>query len=185
MPASRPGVLQPLPSPSHSRSRGGAKAGFSDQPGRRNLHTASSTRPSEEHQSTSRMGQASTSGVLPPEFVRAAKRLLERQRDFRVDQLSHLVAVPDATSRAVRHEVRDRARAAARAALTDIEEALRRIEQGSYGGCDACGARLSHPRLAAVPMARMCSACQRAVEEDTADVRPLQPGGCSMVGTNR
>lgn len=168
MPASRPSVLQASPTPSHSRSRGGANAGSSDQSGRRNPHTA----------------QASTSDALPPEFVRAAKRLLERQRDFRADQLSHLAAVPDATSDALRHEVGER-RAAARTALADIEEALRRIEQGGYGRCDACNAYLSHPRLAAIPMAPMCGSCQRAVDECTGDVRPLPAGGCAMVGTNR
>lgn len=185
MPASRPSHLHLLPSPSHSRSRGGANAGSSGQPGRRNPHTAGLTRLSEHHQTTSRMAPASTSDALPPEFVRAAKRLLERLRAVGVDQLSQLAAAPDATPDAWRHEVGERARAAAVTALADIDEALRRIEHGGYGRCHACGAPLSHPRLAAVPMARRCTSCQRALDEETDNVRPLPTGGCAMIGTNR
>ena len=85
----------------------------------------------------------------------------------------------------MRKEVHERLRTAARSALADIDEALRRIERGGYGRCHACGARLSHARLAAVPMARMCSGCQRALDESTRDAHPVRAGECTMFRTNR
>jgi len=185
MPASRPGGLLTLPRPPHSRSRGGSNAGSSDQPGRRIPRIASSTRPREHDPTTPRTGPASTPGALPPEFIRAAKRFLERQRDFRVDQRSRLDAAPDAKSDAVRNEVSRRLLTAAHSALADIDEALRRIEQGGYGRCHACGDRLSHARLAALPMAPLCSGCQRALDKGTRDARPVEAGECTMVRTTR
>jgi RNA polymerase-binding transcription factor len=172
VPTSRPGGLQLVPLPPHSRSRGGLTAGSSDQPGRRNPQKASSTRQREQQQTTSRSTAVSTPGPLPPEFIRAASRLLVRQRDFRIDQLSQLEATPaEAESGAERDEVLRRLRRAARSALANIDEALRRIERGDYGRCQACGAPLSHARLAAVPMVSMCSGCQHALETGAHDGR--------------
>ena len=71
----------------------------------------------------------------------------------------------------MRNEIHERLLTAARSALADIDEALRRIERGGYGHCHECGVRLSNARLAAVPMARMCSGCQHALEWGTRDAR--------------
>ena len=46
-----------------------------------------------------------------------------------------------------------------REAIEDIEEALRRMDLGTYGWCEACGAQLPFERLEAVPAARRCVAC--------------------------
>jgi RNA polymerase-binding transcription factor DksA len=43
--------------------------------------------------------------------------------------------------------------------LADIEDALRRIEEGSYGACEACGGPLGMQRIRAIPEARFCVAC--------------------------
>jgi DnaK suppressor protein len=47
-----------------------------------------------------------------------------------------------------------------------IDEALRRIEDGTYGICERCKKAISAARLQAVPHARMCIEC-KAAEEDT------------------
>jgi RNA polymerase-binding transcription factor DksA len=44
---------------------------------------------------------------------------------------------------------------------------------------------LSHARLAALPMARRCSSCQRALDDSTSDARLLRAGECTMVRTGR
>ncbi|HEX6738805.1 MAG TPA: TraR/DksA family transcriptional regulator [Vicinamibacteria bacterium] len=49
--------------------------------------------------------------------------------------------------------------------LARIDEALRRLEEGSYGVCTDCGAEIAEARLRAVPFATRCLACQE-VEED-------------------
>lgn len=46
-----------------------------------------------------------------------------------------------------------------------IDEALRRIEDGSYGKCAKCKKQISASRLKAVPHARMCIECKSAEEE--------------------
>ena len=48
---------------------------------------------------------------------------------------------------------------AARADLAEIEAALARLADGSYGTCQACGASISAARLAARPAARTCVGC--------------------------
>ena len=45
-----------------------------------------------------------------------------------------------------------------------LDEALHRIDQGSYGICVSCDSRISRERLAAVPEAPYCAACQRERE---------------------
>ena len=44
--------------------------------------------------------------------------------------------------------------------LTAIEEALGRIEKGSYGMCRDCGEPISEARLNAIPWTRVCIACK-------------------------
>jgi DnaK suppressor protein len=50
---------------------------------------------------------------------------------------------------------------AAREHLAGIDAALARLEDGSYGVCEACGQRISAERLAARPEARTCVGCTR------------------------
>jgi DnaK suppressor protein len=50
---------------------------------------------------------------------------------------------------------------AAREDLAEIEAALARLADGSYGVCQVCGARISAERLAARPAARTCVGCVR------------------------
>jgi RNA polymerase-binding transcription factor DksA len=50
---------------------------------------------------------------------------------------------------------------AARADLAEIQAALDRLADGSYGTCQGCGARISAQRLAARPAARTCVGCAR------------------------
>ncbi len=50
---------------------------------------------------------------------------------------------------------------AAREDLAEIQAALARLADGSYGTCQVCGARISAERLAARPAARTCVGCVR------------------------
>ena len=52
------------------------------------------------------------------------------------------------------------------AELADIERALARLDDGTYGRCDACGAAIDDARLEALPAARFCLSHQAAVEAD-------------------
>jgi RNA polymerase-binding transcription factor DksA len=44
-------------------------------------------------------------------------------------------------------------------ALGQIDGALERIEDGSYGLCEECGMKIAKPRLEAIPYAALCVRC--------------------------
>ncbi len=48
--------------------------------------------------------------------------------------------------------------------LADIDAALQRIEEGTYGICTNCGKQISEERLEARPWATLCIDCQRERE---------------------
>ena len=50
-------------------------------------------------------------------------------------------------------------------ALYEIEEALKRIELGTYGICEMSGKPIAHPRLEALPFARYTVECQSQIEK--------------------
>ena len=49
--------------------------------------------------------------------------------------------------------------------VADIDQALLRIEEGSYGLCERCGRPIDERRLEAMPAARYDAECQAAIEE--------------------
>jgi RNA polymerase-binding transcription factor DksA len=51
-------------------------------------------------------------------------------------------------------------------ALYEIEEALKRLDQNTYGICGNCEKPIMKARLEAVPFARLCVNCQSTVEKD-------------------
>ena len=53
--------------------------------------------------------------------------------------------------------------------VADIDQALLRIEEGSYGVCARCGKLIEERRLEALPTARYDAACQAAIEADNGD----------------
>jgi DnaK suppressor protein len=48
--------------------------------------------------------------------------------------------------------------------IADIDQALMRIEEGSYGICAHCGKLIDERRLEALPTARYDAACQAIIE---------------------
>jgi YteA family regulatory protein len=65
----------------------------------------------------------------------------------------------------------------ARVQLGKIEEALEKIEKGTYGICEGCGKGIPESRLEAVPATTLCFDCQQRREElDKAKRRPAEEG---------
>ncbi len=56
-------------------------------------------------------------------------------------------------------------REAAKRRLVQVEAALRRLEEGRYGDCAACGEAIDRGRLRARPEAPLCLACQSEREQ--------------------
>lgn len=53
--------------------------------------------------------------------------------------------------------------------IADIDQALLRIQEGSYGICARCGKLIDERRLEAVPTARYDADCQAAIERANGD----------------
>ena len=56
--------------------------------------------------------------------------------------------------------------------VADIDQALLRMKEGSYGLCVNCNKPIDEVRLEAVPTARYDAACQEAIENDHRVARP-------------
>lgn len=69
------------------------------------------------------------------------------------------------------------------AELADVEHALRRLDEGTYGTCEVCGKVIPEERLEAMPAARLCLEHQAEAEREVrfagerADVGPGQAPG--------
>ncbi|NOX97647.1 MAG: TraR/DksA family transcriptional regulator [Nitrospirae bacterium] len=49
--------------------------------------------------------------------------------------------------------------------LYEVNEALRRLEKGSFGCCEQCGKSIGRKRLQAIPYARLCIKCGERKEK--------------------
>ena len=50
--------------------------------------------------------------------------------------------------------------------LAAIDEALEKIEEGTYGICEECGDKIGAGRLKVMPLARLCVNCQSKMEKE-------------------
>jgi RNA polymerase-binding transcription factor DksA len=108
---------------------------------------------------------------LSDEDLAALRENLHEQRLFRQEQLRQLAG--PTTSRAedrlqrqtpAQMEVRIKLAASARMVLADVEAALSRMNEGSYGICRLCRRPVARQRLMIVPQARYCARCQQVKE---------------------
>ena len=49
--------------------------------------------------------------------------------------------------------------------IYEIDDAMKKIEEGTYGTCEACKNLISKTRLKAIPYARLCLKCQERLEK--------------------
>jgi RNA polymerase-binding transcription factor DksA len=119
-------------------------------------------------------------------FVEAARQRIERERQTAIDRLRELGVSAEADEHAPRAaadvtlDKGDEAQASerndmnvmARQRLAErvnrLTAALERIAQGQYGRCAICGGPIEAARLAALPEAGTCLACQERREHDAA-----------------
>lgn len=52
-----------------------------------------------------------------------------------------------------------------RQSLYELDEAIKRVEDGTFGICEECKTPISKTRLKAVPFARLCVKCQERKEK--------------------
>lgn len=113
------------------------------------------------------------------EFLSAQRELLLEERRSYMDSAEALKAQAD--SLALEHEPGDvqfdeeggeggtanvdreidlYLSAQARATVVEIDRALQKIEDGTYGVCEQCGEMIPEPRLQALPYAALCVTCK-------------------------
>jgi DnaK suppressor protein len=86
------------------------------------------------------------------------------QRDAAGDLSAYSVHMADQASDAQEREKAYHMASAEGRLLYHIDEALRRIKEGTYGQCQICGKTIKKARLEIVPHARLCIECKKAEE---------------------
>ena len=95
----------------------------------------------------------------------AAERLHEESSDDSTGELSRLDQhAADAGSETFEREKDFSILEQVEAELADVERALRRLDEGTYGSCEACGTAVGDERLAEQPATRFCIAHQEVAE---------------------
>jgi len=90
-----------------------------------------------------------------------------------MDQVEHF---PDPTDRASLEADRNsilRIRDRERKLMVKIQEALRRLDRGEYGICEACGEKIGIDRLKARPVTTLCIDCKSTQEVEERKPRRL------------
>lgn len=104
------------------------------------------------------------------EHVRAgfeADHLHDQSEDESTSELSHLAQhSADVASETFEREKDFSILEQVEAELADVDRALRRLDDGTYGTCEACGNAIGDDRLAAMPAARFCIAHQAEAESN-------------------
>ncbi len=58
-----------------------------------------------------------------------------------------------------------------RVKIKQIDDALDRLEGGTYGVCESCGLEIAEERLQALPFTRLCRDCQQEQEKEAKSQR--------------
>lgn len=127
-------------------------------------------------------------GVAP-----SRKKFLAQVREQLIETKSKLLGEIDSESRAEREankdegmdtydlasEERDREinfilSDRERTKLKQIDDALERLDDGSYGVCESCGLEVAEERLSAMPFTRLCRDCQQDEEREAKSQRRFE-----------
>jgi DnaK suppressor protein len=96
--------------------------------------------------------------------VRSVQHDLEEGREHQKDDgMDTYDLASDARDQEINVILTDRVREK----LAAIDEALGRIDDGSYGVCEECGLDIAEGRLAALPFTRLCVSCQSDRERES------------------
>ena len=119
------------------------------------------------------------SPVLPDDQLASIREALLEERAGLLEQVADLDAEADvnywresgfdddpadAGSASFERETAQSLSNHARGLLTQIDDALRRMDAGTYGLCERCGKMIDVARLEALPYALLCMDCKRRDE---------------------
>lgn len=102
---------------------------------------------------------------FPATTLRRLRRTLLQERRAQLERAASLVDHDEAdVALTVEWELAPVLVAQARHTIDEIDEAVARMDAGTYGSCETCGEHLPITRLVAIPHARSCVACQTATD---------------------
>jgi DnaK suppressor protein len=102
--------------------------------------------------------------------------VLEARRADLAEELARLTVAPEpgtnlsfgkrigeGTTQAVERISSTAAARSIAASLAEVERALEKLSEGTYGRCDNCGRPIARERLEAIPWAALCMSCASAL----------------------
>jgi DnaK suppressor protein len=102
--------------------------------------------------------------AMRAQLLRSVQHELHQGRDQQKDEgMDTYDLASDARDREISHILNDRDRGK----LEAIDEALTRVDDGSYGLCEDCEGEITEGRLQALPFTRLCVTCQSDRERES------------------
>ena len=106
------------------------------------------------------------------EIKSIAKEASKNPRESSGDLSSYTVHMADMSADTYERELAMNIASSEQQVLYQIDEALKRVEEGTYGLCQSCEQTISMSRLKAVPYTSMCIDCQRVQEQKNKRAAP-------------
>lgn len=91
--------------------------------------------------------------------------LKKSQRDASGDLSAYTFHMADVASDSFDREMSWDRLSGEQKVLYAIDDALKKIDDGSYGVCDDCGKKINKARLKAIPYAKLCRNCKEKLEK--------------------
>ena len=98
------------------------------------------------------------------EIKSIAKEASKNPRESSGDLSAYTVHMADMSADAYEREVSMNLVSSEQEVLYQIDDALKRMDEGAYGVCQQCNKSITMSRLKAVPYASLCIKCQRDKE---------------------
>jgi RNA polymerase-binding transcription factor DksA len=100
----------------------------------------------------------------PAETESRRAALVAEIAELRRQMVDHQATVDELTGQSdvdsmLEREMAEQAVVRAQRSLADMEDALRRIDEGTFGRCERCGEPIAPERLEAIPHTRRCINC--------------------------
>lgn len=102
---------------------------------------------------------------LAGEIKAIAEDASKSPRDASGDLSAYTVHMADMSADTYERELSMNIVSSEQELLYQIDDALKRLDDGSFGVCQQCNQPIAMSRLKAVPYASMCIGCQRAKEQ--------------------
>ena len=99
------------------------------------------------------------------EIKSIAKEASKNPRESSGDLSSYTVHMADMSADTYERELALNIASSEQEVLYQIDEALKRLDEGTYGLCQSCEQVIAMNRLKAVPYTSMCIECQRSQEQ--------------------